>query len=833
MESFVRRHRRVRAVCEPLEPRKLLSASPLFADDFNLPVGSQPSNSTWLYRNGTDPNNGNVHYTNTPSTLQVIDDPAATDGRALAMTIAPDPSNPGRFLSSEIQTSIDPVAGHLQYGHIEARIKLPGGPNGQGDGVWPAFWMLGSDFPQVGWPASGEIDIMENKGSRPGEVQATIHGPGYSGGSGVTAPYDLPGGQSFYSGYHVFAADWAPDSIRFSVDGHVYATRTPASLPAGTSWNFNHPFYLILDLCEGGAFGGPAGPNSVFPQTMLVDYVHVASTADPFLAASGTSIRAGAGSGDVIHLRGVNLGGWLVDEPWMDPIDSSGLVDDLSVRQTLDARFGIATRNQILSSYETNWITPKDLGNIQAMGMNVIRVPFWWRNLEEADGTLRPDAFTTLDWVVDQAWQRGIYTVLDLHGVVGSQNGAVHSGQSQSGGGQFWSSAADQSQTAALWSQIGAHYRTNPAVAGYDLMNEPYGAPNLPAMWSAYSLLYSAVRGADPDHIVFMEGTWSGTYNGTFVNWDWNALPNPATYNWNNVVYEMHAYAGGTNGAAPTLAQEEGEVNKQVNGFVNHQTYNVPVFIGEFNNHALSAAWNYAIQQYDQHGMSWATWAYKATNGTVGNSWGLYDPVAQPPRPNLKTDSLTTILNDYAQLSVPGRFAITPMLKYAMAMPVPVDDSYAMGQGQTLSIGQPFGVLANDTDLNLGQPGILLVPHLLSAPAHGQLNLASDGSFTYTPNGGFLGADTFRYLLTDGRADSTRAATVTIRVNLNGDVNGDGKVDFSDLVILAAHYGQPGIFSTGDLNLDGSVDFADLVLLASNFGRSVAPVTAVRSYHPS
>ena len=192
------------------------------------------------------------------------------------MSLYPDPNNPGKYLAARINTSVEPIGGNLQYGHIEARIKLPGGPNGQGVGIWPAFWMLGTNINQVGWPNCGEIDIMENKGSTPGQVQGTIHGPGYSGGSGITAYDNLPSGQNFYSAYHVFAADWGPNFVNFSVDGHVYAQRTPANLPSGTTWAFNHPFDIILDIQEGGAFGGPPGPNSTYPQTMLVDYVRAA-----------------------------------------------------------------------------------------------------------------------------------------------------------------------------------------------------------------------------------------------------------------------------------------------------------------------------------------------------------------------------------------------------------------------------------------------------------------------------------------------------------------------------------------------------------------------------
>jgi beta-glucanase (GH16 family) len=267
---------RPRLSLEQLEPRAMLSVNMVFDDEFNLSAGTQPKTSTWFYNTGISSNNSNVDYTDTSSTLQVVSDAGATDGKALAMSLDQDPNNSSKYLGARINTTVEPIGGNLQYGHIEARIKLPGGPNGQGVGIWPAFWMLGTNFNQVGWPNCGEIDIMENKGSTPGQVQGTIHGPGYSGGNGITAFYNLPSGQSFYSAYHVFAVDWGPNFVNFTVDGHLYASRTPANLPSGTSWAFNHPFDIILDIQEGGAFAGGPGPNSTYPQTMLVDYVRAA-----------------------------------------------------------------------------------------------------------------------------------------------------------------------------------------------------------------------------------------------------------------------------------------------------------------------------------------------------------------------------------------------------------------------------------------------------------------------------------------------------------------------------------------------------------------------------
>jgi beta-glucanase (GH16 family) len=141
--------------------------------------------------------------------------------------------------------------------------------------MWPAFWMLGSNRKEVGWPRCGEIDILENIGREPSAVHATVHGPGYSGGEGVSAFAVLPGGASFFGGFHVFALEWLPESIAFFLDGTEYARVTPASLPKGAPWVFQQPFYLILNLAVGGDWPGSPDETTVFPQEMLVDYVRV------------------------------------------------------------------------------------------------------------------------------------------------------------------------------------------------------------------------------------------------------------------------------------------------------------------------------------------------------------------------------------------------------------------------------------------------------------------------------------------------------------------------------------------------------------------------------
>ena len=157
-----------------------------------------------------------------------------------------------------------------KYGRFEARIKIP-----QGQGIWPAFWMLGDDIGKVGWPKCGEIDIMENIGKEPAMVHGTIHGPGYSGDKGIGSPFSLSGNGRFADDFHIYAVEWEPRAIRFYVDDQIYATRTPAELPKGTKWVYNHPFFLLLNVAVGGAWPGNPDSSSQFPQTMLVDYVRV------------------------------------------------------------------------------------------------------------------------------------------------------------------------------------------------------------------------------------------------------------------------------------------------------------------------------------------------------------------------------------------------------------------------------------------------------------------------------------------------------------------------------------------------------------------------------
>jgi beta-glucanase (GH16 family) len=142
--------------------------------------------------------------------------------------------------------------------------------------MWPAFWIIGGNLAAAGWPQCGEADIMESLGRTPSVNAATLHGPGYSGHLCISANYTLPGGAVFSTDFHVFAAEWELNVIRFYVDDNLYATRTPADV--GTNkWVYDHPFYIILNLAVGGRLPGNPDASTIFPASMLVDYVRVYS----------------------------------------------------------------------------------------------------------------------------------------------------------------------------------------------------------------------------------------------------------------------------------------------------------------------------------------------------------------------------------------------------------------------------------------------------------------------------------------------------------------------------------------------------------------------------
>jgi beta-glucanase (GH16 family) len=241
-------------------------------EEFDEPQGTKPSSAKWIHDTGGEPQWGNEewqYYTDRPQNV-------STDGQGNLAITARRERLPG--MENCQYGPCDVTSGRITtrqkfeqaYGRFEARIKVPAG-----QGLWPAFWMMGNDIGSAGWPNNGEIDIMETIGSEPSTLYGTVHGPGYSGEQGIGGSTNLPDGAKFADAFHTFSVEWAPDVIVWKLDGAQYLSLRKSQLPAGKKWVFDHPFYMLLNLAVGGVWPGPPNSATKFPATLLVDYVRV------------------------------------------------------------------------------------------------------------------------------------------------------------------------------------------------------------------------------------------------------------------------------------------------------------------------------------------------------------------------------------------------------------------------------------------------------------------------------------------------------------------------------------------------------------------------------
>jgi beta-glucanase (GH16 family) len=267
----------------------------IWSDEFDGPASSAPDSSKWNYDIGGG-GWGNHELESYTSRL----DNAFIDGLGnLAIRAVKERYTGTDGITRDYTSARLLTAGKFsqRFGKFEARIKVPAG-----QGIWPAFWMLGDDISTVNWPTCGEVDVMENIGREPSIIHGTFHGPGYSGGNSVGASYSLEYPQRFSDDFHVFSLEWSPNVLRFLVDGNVYATRTPADIPDSANWVFAHPFFLLTNVAVGGDWPGAPDDTTVFPQTMLVDYVRV--YADQDLADASLLITSATISGKHLIITG-------------------------------------------------------------------------------------------------------------------------------------------------------------------------------------------------------------------------------------------------------------------------------------------------------------------------------------------------------------------------------------------------------------------------------------------------------------------------------------------------------------------------------------------------
>ena len=335
-------------------------------------------------------------------------------------------------------------------------------------------------------------------------------------------------------------------------------------------------------------------------------------TSYDFLKTDDTQIKNNYGNGNCVYLRGTNLGNLFVQENWMS---STNEKDQKTINEKLTKRFGKKLKDNLISFYENNYFTLSDFDKLKEMGMSVIRVPFTYMNLYDKTidnkWILKKNAFEKLDWIVRESSKRGIYVILDLHGAFGSQNGQDHSGEliDNIKDVTFYKNTELKKLTLDLWKEVAIHYKNNPAIAGYDILNEPSEKAGITTDYhfEFYNEIYQVIRKIDYDHIIIMESCW------TVLN-----LPNPKKYNWKNVVYEYHHYIWNSQDSAI------GQIiaTKALIESIKLANYNVPTYIGEFTCFTSNDAWKSVLELFNLNGYHYTSWSFKSNNmGT----WGIFN----------------------------------------------------------------------------------------------------------------------------------------------------------------------------------------------------------------
>ena len=353
----------------------------------------------------------------------------------------------------------------------------------------------------------------------------------------------------------------------------------------------------------------------------------------PFLHTEGERIVDEAG--ETVVLRGTNFGGWGIMEDWFCPYTSPA--GEEIMFQKLVERFGLEKTHALMQQYRANWITEIDYQNVAELGMNVIRLPIWYRNFQSDDnGTWYRDAngdidLRELDEVVAMCKKYGLYLIIDLHGLPGYQNDYDHCGKSKS------MSLFDSTEQGAryravvkdFWVTLATRYKDEPTVAMYDLMNEPLGT-NITidksyqqTFFDFSDELYRAIRAVDSRHIITMEAIWSP-----------DAIPGPDVYGWENVVYQEHLYDV-TN---VTILHKANEIRDA--------KYNAPFLIGEFYPRGLTS-FSYLFSIFNNRGLSWTTWTYKGAGDRADKSpWFLYG-AANLEKVDFENDSYETLCEKF------------------------------------------------------------------------------------------------------------------------------------------------------------------------------------------
>lgn len=445
------------------------------------------------------------------------------------------------------------------------------------------------------------------------------------------APVITPGSGTYGQRQLVsMSSDTQDSKIYYTVDG---------SIPSRDSMEFKEPFYVKQDTVVKAITVTKNGISEI-----TVNEIKVNQEASNFLKTDGKVIRNNYGAGEKIQLKGTNVGGWLVMEEWQCPTSAP---DQKTMLETFTKRFGEAKAWELINTYQDNWFTEADFITLKEEGVNCLRLPITYFEMANLDGTLKETAFDRLDWFIEEAAKHGIYTLIDMHGAFGSQNGKDHSGDiTYPDQGDFFGKEENIQKTIKLWEAIAARYNGNEWVAGYDLLNEPGGALGT-EQFEVYDRIYKAVRAIDQDHIIQIQAIWEPTH-----------LPAPTLYGWENVVYQYHFYGWDD---INNLEYQKAFINSKIK-YVNEDTnYNVPVFVGEFTFFTNMDSWEYGLSVFDEQGWSYTSWTYKVAG--ANSSWGMYTmPKNDSTNVNINTDDFETVKAKWSNFDFTRNTSIADVL---------------------------------------------------------------------------------------------------------------------------------------------------------------------------
>ncbi len=381
----------------------------------------------------------------------------------------------------------------------------------------------------------------------------------------------------------------------------------------------------------------PAAPTQTTAPT-----VATSTSPLPFLHTSGTQIVDS--SGTPVELRGVNLGGWLLWEGW---IFGGGYTGQTAIVNRLGSLVGMPAAQQFQADVQQSMIQESDIARIAALGFNVVRVPFDYRLLENpaTPGVYLASGWAILDNLVRWAQQDHVYIVLDMHAAPGGQSDGFTADNDDPTGPSLWDSPQSQDDMVAMWQAIAARYAGDSAIAGYDLLNEPYGSPtNLPPGWGVsvpqlYARTIAAIRSVDPNHMIFLEGAQDSR------DFSWATTPMAP-----NIVYSPHMYLWSQSDAQAQLDAYAQMANAQ----------QVPLWIGEYGENGPSQdAQQVAMFKAQSSVAGWSFWTWKQTTGLgvyqipVSPSWQtlinwLCSTTAPPPTVAEATQGMQDFVSEVA-----------------------------------------------------------------------------------------------------------------------------------------------------------------------------------------